>query len=176
MMAEAKWYVIHTYSGYENKVATTLQTMVDNRNLNDMICEVTIPMEHVTEIGADGKTKEIDRKIFPGYVLVKMVMTEETWFIVRNIKGCTGFVGSATDPVPLTAEEVAKFGVEKTSVSVRYAQGDTVNIIDGPLEGFSGIVTELDIHNNSVRVTISMFGRENTVDLELGQVELSKEA
>lgn len=174
-MAEAKWYVIHTYSGYENKVASTLQTMVDNRNLNDMICEITIPVEKVTEIGADGKTREIVRKIFPSYVLIKMVMTEETWFIVRNIKGCTGFVGSATDPVPLTEEEVAKFGVEKTSVSVRYEVGDSVTIVDGPLEGFSGTVTAIDLSGNSVSVTISMFGRENTVDLELGQVEPVKE-
>lgn len=171
-MAEAKWYVIHTYSGHEKKVASTLQTMVDNRNLNDMICEITIPTEKVTEIGVDGKTREIEHKVFPSYVLVKMVMTEETWFIVRNIKGCTGFVGSSpTDPVPLTEEEVAKLGVEKASVSVRYEVGDSVTIVDGPLEGFSGTVTAIDLTANSVSVTISMFGRENTVDLELAQVK-----
>ena len=176
-MAEAaKWYVLHTYSAYENTVKATIEKTVESRNLQDQILAISIPTETVTEITESGVSKTYERKIYPGYVLVKMVMTEETWFIVRNIKGCTGFVGSATDPVPLTAEEGAKFGVEKTSVSVRYAQGDTVNIIDGPLEGFSGTVTALDIPNNSVSVTISMFGRENTGDLELGQVELSKEA
>lgn len=174
-MAEARWYVVHTYSGYENKVASNLETMVDNRNMRDLIQEVTIPVEKVTEVTADGKNKETERKIFPGYVLVKMVMTDETWFIVRNIKGCTGFVGSATEPVPLSDEEVAKLGVEKKVVKVAYAVGDTVTIVDGPLEGFSGKVDSLDIDGNAVGVTISMFGRENLVELELDQVELVKD-
>ena len=171
MSDEAKWYVVHTYSGYENKVASTLQTTVENRGLQDMIPDVKVPTEIVTEIRDDGSTKEVERKIFPGYVFVKMVYTDETWYVVRNIRGCTGFVGPSSKPVPLTESEVYKMGVESRVVEVSYEVGDQVRIIDGPLEDFVGIVDELDTDKNYVKVTISMFGRETPVELELGQAE-----
>ena len=171
MADEAKWYVIHTYSGYENKVASTLQTTVENRGLQDMIPDVKVPTEIVTEIKDDGSSKEVERKLYPGYVFVKMVYTDETWYVVRNIRGCTGFVGPSSKPVPLTENEVYKMGVESRVVEVSYDVGDQVRIIDGPLEDFVGIVDELDTDKNYVKVTISMFGRETPVELELNQAE-----
>ena len=174
-MSEARWYVVHTYSGYENKVASTLMTTVENRGLQDMIQDVKVPTEIVTEIKDDGATKEVERKLFPGYVFVKMVYTDETWYVVRNIRGCTGFVGPSSKPVPLTEAEVYRMGVETRVVEVSYNVGDQVRIIDGPLEDFVGIVDELDVDKNYVRVTISMFGRETPVELELNQAEAIEE-
>ncbi len=171
MADEAKWYVVHTYSGYENKVASNLEKTVENRNLQDLITEVRVPTETVTEV-KDNKTREVERKIFPGYVLVKMILTDESWYVVRNIRGCTGFVGPSSDPVPLTDAEVAALGVETKQVEVSYNVGDSVQIMDGPLEGFVGIVEEIDTEKNRVRVTVSMFGRETPVELELDQAEL----
>jgi len=171
MSEDAKWYVIHTYSGYENKVASTLQTTVENRGLQDMIPDVKVPTEIVTEIKDDGSSKEVERKLFPGYVFVKMVYTDETWYVVRNIRGCTGFVGPGSKPVPLTDAEVYRMGVEQRVVKVSYAVGDSVRIIDGPLEDFVGTVEEIDTDKNYVRVVVSMFGRETPVELELGQAE-----
>ena len=172
MNEQAMWYVVHTFSGYENKVATDLKTIVENRqDLQDQIFDVTIPTETVEEI-KNGQRVEVERKIFPGYVLVKMIMSDENWFVVRNVRGCTGFVGPNGKPVPLTEKEIAALGVEKKEIIVDYAVGDTVNIIDGPLENFSGTVDEIDQEKNMVRVTISMFGRETSVELELDQVEL----
>ena len=169
----ARWYVVHTYSGYENKVASNLEKTVENRGLHDLICEIRVPTETVTEI-KDNKTRDVERKIFPGYVLVKMVLTDESWYVVRNIRGCTGFVGPSSKPVPLTDEEVERLGVEKKEVEVRYAVGDTVNIVDGPLDGFTGTVEEVDVEKNCVRVVVSMFGRETPVELELDQAELAE--
>ncbi|HIW72844.1 MAG TPA: transcription termination/antitermination protein NusG [Firmicutes bacterium] len=171
MAEEAKWYVVHTYSGYENKVATNLETIVENRKLQDWIKEIRVPTETVVEI-KDNKKREVERKIFPGYVLVKMVMTDDSWYVVRNTRGCTGFVGPNGKPIPLTEAEVAALGVEKREIEVNYKAGDTVRIIDGPLENFSGVVDEVDLEKNKVRVTISMFGRETPVELELDQAEL----
>ncbi len=171
MTEEAKWYVVHTYSGYENKVATNLETIVENRKLQDWIKEIRVSTETVVEI-KDNKKREVERKIFPGYVLVKMVMTDESWYVVRNTRGCTGFVGPNGKPIPLTEEEVAALGVEKREIEVNYKVGDTVHIVDGPLENFSGVVEEIDLEKNKVRVTISMFGRETPVELELDQAEL----
>lgn len=168
--AEAKWYVIHTYSGYENKVMADLEKMVENRGMQDLVHEMKIPTETVTEI-VDGKEKEYVRKVFPGYVFVKMIVTDDSWFVVRNIHGVTGFVGPGGKPVPLTDKEVANIGVEKRTVEVGYAVGDTVKIISGPLEGFEGVVTELDSANNSACVNISMFGRETPVEVELAQLQ-----
>ena len=170
MDEQAKWYVVHTFSGYENKVATDLATIVENRHLQDQICEISVPTETVVEI-KDNQRKEVERKIFPGYVLVKMIMSDENWFVVRNVRGCTGFVGPNGKPVPLTEKEIASLGVEKKEIIVNYAVGDTVSITDGPLENFSGTVDEIDQEKNMVRVTISMFGRETSVELELDQVE-----
>ena len=140
---KAKWYVVHTYSGYENKVATDLMTTAENRNLQDMIIDVKVPVEIVTETVGD-KTKEVENKLFPGYVFVKMVYTDETWYVVRNIRGCTGFVGPGSKPVPLTDAEVYRMGVETRSVKLNYSVGDSVRIIDGPLEDFVGVVEEID--------------------------------
>ena len=170
-MAEtAKWYVVHTYSGYENKVASNLEKTVENRQLHDLIQEVRVPTEIITEI-KDNKKREVERKLFPGYVLVKMVLTDESWYIVRNIRGCTGFVGPSSKPIPLTDEEVLRMGVDKKEIEVSYSVGDSVRIIDGPLEDFVGTVEEIDMDKNSVRVIVSMFGRETPVELELDQAE-----
>ncbi len=169
-MDEARWYVVHTYSGYENKVAQNLEKLVENRNMQDVIFDIKVPTETVTEI-KDDKTHEYERKVFPGYVLIKMIVTDDSWFVVRNIRGVTGFVGPSSNPVPLNDDEVAALGIEKRVIEVGYAVGDNVRITDGPLEGFEGIVEELDTAKNYVKVKISMFGRETPVELELDQVE-----
>ena len=170
MAEELKWYVAHTYSGYENTVAVSIEQAVENRNMHDLIAEVSIPLETVTEI-TDNGPKTVERKIFPGYVLVKMVMTDETWHLVRNIRGVTGFVGAANKAIPLTDEEIAALGVEKREVVVAYNVGDSVKITDGALASFIGTVEELDTERGKVRVVVSMFGRETPVELELDQVE-----
>lgn len=171
-MSEPKWYVIHTYSGYENKVADSIEKIVENRGLQDFIYEVKIPTETVTEV-KDGKERQYERKIFPGYVLVKMIVTDDSWFVVRNIRGVTGFVGAnSTAPVPLSDKEVEALGVENNEVLVSFKVGDSVNIIDGPLEGFVGVVDEIEPDKNYVKVILSMFGRETPVELELTQIEL----
>ena len=168
---EACWYVVHTYSGYENKVASNLEKTVENRQLQDLIQEIRVPTEKVLEVGTDGKRKEVELKTFPGYVIVKMIMTDESWYAVRNIRGCTGFVGPSSKPVPLTDDEVARLGIEKHEIEVSYKVGDSVNIVDGPLEGFIGTVEELDVEKNRIRVVVSMFGRDTPVELELDQAE-----
>lgn len=170
MSEQAKWYVAHTYSGYENTVKATIAKAVENRNMGDLILTVNIPMETVTEI-TDSGTKTVERKVFPGYVLVKMVLTDETWHLVRNVRGVTGFVGSANKPIPLTDEEIASLGVEKKEVVVAYQLGDNVKITDGALESFLGTVEEIDLERNKVRVIVSMFGRETPVELDLNQIE-----
>ena len=170
MAEELKWYVAHTYSGYENTVAMSIEQAVENRNMHDLIAEVSIPLETVTEI-TDNGPKDVERKVFPGYVLVKMIMTDETWHLVRNIRGVTGFVGAANKAIPLTDEEIAALGVEKREVVVGYAVGDSVKITDGALASFIGTVEELDTERGKVRVVVSMFGRETPVELELDQVE-----
>ncbi len=170
MSEVARWYVVHTYSGYENKVATNIEKIVENRNLHSIIEEVRIPTESVTEI-KDGKQREVKRKIFPGYVLVKMVMDDEGWYVVRNTRGVTGFVGPGSKPVPLTESEIKNLGVDLKTVEVSFSVGDTVSITGGPLEGFIGIVDKIDAEKNQVIVTVSMFGRETPVELELSQVK-----
>ena len=169
-MDEAKWYVVHTYSGYENKVAQNLEKLVENRNMQDVIFDFKVPTEMVTEI-KDDKTHEYERKVFPGYVLIKMIVTDDSWFVVSNIRGVTGFVGPSSTPVPLNDDEVASLGIEKRVIEVGYDVNDNVRIVDGPLEGFEGVVEELDTAKNYVKVKISMFGRETPVELELDQVE-----
>lgn len=167
---EAKWYVVHTYAGYENKVAADLMTTAENRKMKDMIVEAKVPTQTVFEKVGE-KTKEVERKLYPGYVFVKMIYTDETWYVVRNIRGCTGFVGPGSNPAPLTDAEVYRMGVEKRVIDVSYSVGDSVRIIDGPLENFVGVVEELDIEKNYVCVVVSMFGRETPVELELSQAE-----
>ena len=168
--SQAAWYVVHTYSGYENKVKANLEKTVENRGMQDVVQEVRVPMDEVLEI-KDDKKRFKQQKVFPGYVMVKMIMTDEAWYVVRNTRGVTGFVGPGSKPIPLTEEEVLALGVEKKEIVVDYAVGDNVRIMDGPLEGFIGIVEEINVEQNNVRVTISMFGRETPVELELDQVE-----
>ncbi|MBO5121834.1 MAG: transcription termination/antitermination protein NusG [Oscillospiraceae bacterium] len=172
MAESAKWYVIHTYSGYENAVKTSIEKFVNGRNMQDLILRMEIPMETVTEVTDSGTMKEVERKVFPGYVLIKMVMTDEAWHLVRNVRGVTGFVGSANKPIPLTEEEVLAMGMEKHEIVVRYNVGDHVRIVDGPLASFNGVVEEIEPEKNRVSVMVSMFGRETPVELELDQVEV----
>jgi transcriptional antiterminator NusG len=174
MAEEAKWYVVHTYSGYENAVAAAVMKAAENRKMTDLIREVRIPMETVIEFTDSGE-KTIDRKVFPGYVLVKMILTDESWHLVHNVRGATGFVGSDGEAIPLTEQEIYDLGVERREIVVGYAVGDEVKVIDGPLSGFLGVVDELEPEKNRVRVVVSMFGRETPVDLELDQVEVIKE-
>ena len=162
--------MVHTYSGYENAVAAAVMKSAENRKMTDLIQEVNIPMETVTEV-TDNGPKTVERKVFPGYVLVKMVMTDETWHLVRNVRGVTGFVGSGNKPIPLTEAEIASLGVEKKEVVVNYAVGDNVRITDGALESFLGVVEEIDLERQKVRVIVSMFGRETPVELDLDQIE-----
>ena len=170
MAESAKWYVVHTYSGYENTVAASIEKAVENRNMHDLIQEVSIPLETVTEI-TDNGPKTVERKVFPGYVLVKMVMTDETWHLVRNVRGATGFVGSGNKAIPLSDEEIAALGVEKREVVIGYAVGDNVRITDGALKSYLGTVDEIDMEHEKVRIVVSMFGRETSVELDLDQVE-----
>ena len=170
-MAEtAKWYVVHTYSGYENAVATAVMKAAENRRMKDLIQEVKIPMETVTEF-TDAGEKTVERKVFPGYVLIKMILTDDSWHLVHNVRGATGFVGADGNAIPLTEQEIYDLGVEHKEVVVGYEVGDSVKVVDGPLAGFIGRVEELDVDANTVNVVVSMFGRETPVDLELDQVE-----
>ncbi len=180
MADEARWYIIHTYSGYENKVAENIKTIVENRRIQDKILDVNIPLEKVVEI-RDDKTVEVERKVFPGYVVVKLavefdddnqpMVPNDIWHIIRYTRGVTGFVGPESKPVPLTEDEVRKLGIEKQVIEVTYKVGDLVTVKEGPFEGFSGIVEMLNTENNVVRVAISMFGRETPVEFELKQVQ-----
>lgn len=167
---EPKWYVVHTYSGYENKVKTDLEKTIKNRELEDYFFDIVVPMEEQIEI-KDGKRKTNLKKVFPGYVLVKMIVTEESWYIVRNTRGVTGFVGSGTDPIPLTNEEIRNMGFEMSVVNVDYEVNDTVRVVNGPLASFIGTVQEINKDKNKVKVLVSMFGRETPVELEFSQVE-----
>ena len=167
---EPRWYVVHTYSGYENKVKTDLEKTIKNRELEDYFFDIVVPMEEQIEI-KDGKRKANLKKVFPGYVLVKMIVTEESWYIVRNTRGVTGFVGSGTDPIPLTNEEIRNMGFETTIINVDYEVNDSVKVVNGPLSGYIGTVQEINKEKNKVKVMVSMFGRETPVELEFSQVE-----
>ncbi len=172
---EPQWYVAHTYSGYENKVKAGIEATVDNRNMNDQIIEVVVPTQEVVE-KKDGKTSVKERKIFPGYVIIKMFMTDESWYVVRNTRGVTGFVGPASKPVPLTEDELKNMGIIlKPVVEVAYKPGDTITVIDGPLEGFSGVIEEVNAEKSKVKVNLSMFGRETPTELEFEQIHIIKD-
>ena len=165
-----RWYVVHTYSGYENKVKTDLEKTIKNRELEDFFFDIIVPMEEQIEI-KDGQKKTNLKKVFPGYVLIKMIVTEESWYIVRNTRGVTGFVGSGTDPIPLSSEEIRKMGFENVPINVDYNVNDAVKILGGPLDGYTGIVKEIKKDKNKVVVLVSMFGRETPVELEFSQVQ-----
>jgi len=170
MSENAKWYVVHTYSGYENKVKANLEKIVENRNMQEFILDIVVPMEEQIEI-KEGKKKATLKKVFPGYVLVKMIMSDESWYVVRNTRGVTGFVGPGSKPVALSDEEVKNMGVEDFAPVLDYKVGDNVRVTSGPLENFIGIVEEINMEKRKVRVSVSMFGRETPVELELVQIQ-----
>lgn len=171
MSEKAKWYVVHTYSGHENKVKANIEKIVENRGMDDIIVEVAVPTEEITEV-KNGKKKTKLRKIFPGYVLVKMFMTDESWYVVRNTRGVTGFVGPGSKPIPLTEEEVRKMGIEKHHVvQVDFKKGDVVQVVYGPFLNFTGSIEEIHPEKQTVKVKIEMFGRETPVELEFDQIE-----
>lgn len=165
-----RWYVVHTYSGYENKVKTDLEKTIKNRELEDFFEDIIVPMEEQVEI-KDGKRKTNLRKVFPGYVLIKMIVTEESWYVVRNTRGVTGFVGAGTEPTPLTDEEIRNMGFDEVPVNIDYEINDNVKLLNGALEGFEGIVQNIDKEKGKVTVLVSMFGRETAVEVELAQVQ-----
>lgn len=172
MSEAAKWYVIHTYSGYENKVAQNIEKVVENRKLHDLIREVRVPTEKVTEI-TDGKTKEVERKTYPGYVLLKMICTDDSWYVVRNTRGCTGFVGPGSEPTPLSDAEVkALFGIDTSTVEVNFKEGDRVRISGTAMDGFIGVVQSINLDEKTVDVLVSIFGRETPTTLPINQVVL----
>ena len=169
---EPKWYVIHTYSGYENKVMTSLLNMVENMQLQDYIVDVKIPVEEVMEIKND-KKKLVERKLYPGYVMIKMIMNQHTWYAVRNTRGVTGFVGPGSkQPIPLSDEEVRRMGVENVSIKLDIKKGDYARIVSGPLDGFPGVVEEIDPAKQKLKVIVSMFGRDTPVEVDFVQVQV----
>ena len=170
MAEEAKWYVVHTYSGYENKVADSIDNAVENRQLHHLNTDVKVPTETVIEINGTQQVEK-EQKLFPSYVFIKMIMTDDSWYVVRNIRGVTGFVGPGSKPVPLTEAEIARFGVETRQIEINYAVGDNVQATGGYLEGFTGLVENIDKEKQLVRVTVSMMGKDVTVELGLDQVQ-----
>lgn len=175
MAEEAKWYVVHTYSGYENKVKTNIEKTVENRGMQDLIMDIRIPMEESVEVKEteDGQQerKAVMRKVLPGYVIIKMIMTDSSWYVVRNTRGVTSFVGPGSKPVPLSDEEVIELGIEKPSVDIDFAVGDSVRICSGVLEDFIGVVEEINPEKQKVRVCVSMFGHDTPAELDFYQVQ-----
>lgn len=167
---KAKWYVVHTYSGHENKVKVNIEKIVENRGMQDLVLSIIVPTEDVVEM-KNGQRKVKTRKMFPGYVLVKMIVTNESWYLVRNTQGVTGFVGHGSEPIPLTNEEVRRMGIEKVYIQLDIEPGDSVKVINGPFESFMGVVEEVNMDKQTLKVKISMFGRDTPVELEFGQVD-----
>ncbi len=171
MADEARWYVVHTFSGYEKKVQANLEKSVENRNLHEWIQDIKVPMEDVVETKGS-EQKVVQRKVFPGYVMVKMIMTDDSWYVIRNTRGVTGFVGPGSKPVPLTDEEVRTMGIERKTISVNFEVGSSVRVCEGPLADFVGTVDEINLEKQTVRVTVSMFGRETPMELDFSQIEV----
>jgi len=169
MSENANWYVVHTYSGHENKVKANIEKIVENRGMENEILEVAVPTEEVVEV-KNGKKKVKLKKIFPGYVIVKMLMTDESWYVVRNTRGVTGFVGPGSKPIPLTEDEVSNMGIDKKEITIDIVLGESVRVISGPFDSFVGVVEEINMDKQSFKVLISMFGRETPVELEFSQV------
>lgn len=170
MGEKARWYVVHTYSGYENKVKATLEKTIENRNLQDIIHFVEVPTEEVVE-EKDGKQKVVVKKKFPGYVLVKMMMTDESWYVVRNTRGVTGFVGPGSKPVPLTDEEVGSMGIMETPMDLDLEVGESVKVTAGPLREFIAVIQEINLEKHKIKALVNMFGRDTLAELEFNQVE-----
>ena len=180
-MEEPKWYVAHTFSGYENKVASNILTVVENRNLHDLIYEVAIPTETVKELKSDGTEKEYQRKLMPGYVFVKMIMTDDSWYVVRNTRGVTGFVGPGSKPVPLSPAEVKSFGIDDENGSVEESKpvvefagkvGDQIQILSGAWENTVGQITSINEGKQCVTINVEMFGRETPVEVDFTDVKV----
>ena len=170
MTEEAKWYVVHTYSGHENKVKANIEKLVENRGMQDLVLQVIVPTEDRVEMKDNNRVVKT-RKIFPGYVIVKMIVTNESWYLVRNTQGVTGFVGEGSEPIPLTDEEVRRLGIEKTVIVLNINVGDVVKIISGPFKGFTGSVEEVNADRQTLRTKVDMFGRATPVELEFDQVD-----
>ena len=169
-MAEANWYVVHTYSGYENKVKMDIEKTIENRKLHDQILEVSVPMQDVVEL-KNGVRKTVAKKMFPGYVLINMEMNDETWYVVRNTRGVTGFVGPGSKPVPLSPDEIAALAGPESSVVVDFAVGDAVNVVSGVWEGTAGVIAAVNESKQSVTIHVDMFGRETPVELDFKEVK-----
>jgi len=165
MAEDAKWYVVHTYSGYENKVKSSIEKIIENRNMYDLFDQVVVPVQDVVEV-KNGKKKSVQRKVYPGYVLIKMILTDETWFIVRNTRGVTSFVGPASKPIPLTDEEIIAMGIDMPDFELDLEVDELVRIITGPFEGSVGTVTDINYQKKTVSITLSVFGRETQVELD----------
>ena len=168
---EPKWYVVHTYSGHENKVKANIEKLVENRGMQDLVLQVIVPTEERVEVTETGARRVKPRKIFPGYVIVKMIVTNESWYLVRNTQGVTGFVGEGSEPIPLTDEEIRRLGIEKTVIVLNINVGDSVRIISGPFKGFTGVVEEVHADKQILRTKVDMFGRATPVELEFDQVD-----
>ena len=170
-MSEAKWYVVHTYSGYENKVKANIDKTIENRHLEDQILEVRVPLEEVTEL-RNGVEKAVQRKMFPGYVMIHMIMNDDTWYVVRNTRGVTGFVGPGSKPVPLTEEEMAPLGIKPAELEIDFAEGDTVTITAGVWKDTVGVIQSINPSKQIVTINVELFGRETPV--EIGFTEIKK--
>ena len=168
-MAEANWYVVHTYSGYENKVKANIEKTIENRGLQDEILEVRIPMEDVVEV-KNGVKKAAQRKLFPGYVMINMVMNDDTWYVVRNTRGVTGFVGPGSKPVPLTEAEMKPLGIKKNQVSVDFAEGDMIVVLAGAWKDTVGAVQKMDYQKGTATINVELFGRETPVEISFEEV------
>ena len=168
-MAEANWFVVHTYSGYENKVKANIEKTIENRNLQDEILEVRVPMQDVVEV-KNGAKKTVQKKMFPGYVLVNMVMNDETWYVVRNTRGVTGFVGPGSKPVPLTEAEMKPLGIRVDNISIDFSEGDTIVVVAGARKDTVGVAQRLDLNKQTVTINVEMFGRETPVEISFAEV------
>ena len=169
-MSEAHWYVVHTYSGYENKVKVDIEKTIENRHLEDQILEVRVPMQDVVEL-KDGASRQVSKKMFPGYVLINMVMNDDTWYVVRNTRGVTGFVGPGSKPVPLTEEEMRPLGVQSDSVQIDFAEGDNVVVTGGVWKDTVGVIQAINENKQSVTINVDLFGRETPVEISFTEIK-----
>ena len=169
-MSEAKWYVVHTYSGYENKVKANIDKTIENRHLEDQILEVRVPLQEVAEL-KNGALKQVQKKMFPGYVLLNMVMNDDTWYVVRNTRGVTGFVGPGSKPVPLTEEEMLPLGIKKEEIQVDFAAGDTVVVTGGAWKDTVGVITALNVQKQTATINVELFGRETPVEISFAEIK-----
>ena len=169
-MSEASWYVVHTYSGYENKVKANIEKTIENRHLEDQILEVRVPMQDVVEL-KDGASRSVQKKMFPGYVLINMIMNDDTWYVVRNTRGVTGFVGPGSKPVPLTEEEMRPLGIHSESVQIDFAEGDSVVVIGGVWKDTVGVIQSINDNKQSATINVDLFGREPPVEISFTEIK-----